>query len=123
MKALKRVAKRQQRRTYRVRNRVRSSAKGRLRLSVHRTNKHIYAQVIDDVAGHTICSASSLDKEVAGPGKAAGNKEAATLVGKLLAKRATEKDVKEVVFDRGSCRYHGRIAALADAAREGGLEF
>ncbi len=123
MKVLKRIAKRKHRRTHRVRNRVRRDAHGRPRLTVYRTNKHIYAQIVDDANGTTFCAASTLDKSIAGPGTAAGNKEAAAKVGKLLAERAVEKGVKEVAFDRGSFRYHGRVAALADAAREGGLEF
>lgn len=123
MTVLKRIAKRKQRRTYRVRNRVRRDAHGRPRLSVYRTNKHIYAQIIDDAEGLTVCAACTLEKSVSGPGTNAGNKEAATKVGKLIAERAVEKGIKEVAFDRGSFRYHGRIAALADAAREGGLSF
>ncbi len=93
----------------------------RPRLSVHRTNKQIYAQIIDDVKGVTIAAASSLDKD-AGL-KNGGNKEAATKVGKLVAERAKKAGVKLVQFDRGSFLYHGRVQALADGAREAGLDF
>ena len=118
-----RISKGRERRSFRVRNRVRRDAHGRLRLSVFRSNKHIYAQLIDDAAGNTVVSVSTLDGAIAGAGKYAGNKDAATKVGKLLAERATAKGIKEVVFDRGQYRYYGRVAALAVAAREGGLEF
>lgn len=90
------------------------------RLCVFRSNANIYAQVIDDVTGTTLVSASTLDKEIAGNG---GNIEAAASVGKLVAERAIAKDIKEVVFDRGGYVYHGRVAALAEAAREAGLSF
>lgn len=123
MKALKRLQKQRQRRTNRVRNRVRRSAYGRPRLSVFRSNKHIYAQIVDDEAGSTLAAASSVEKSVAGPSGYGGNKEMAAKVGALIAERAKEKGVTLVVFDRGSHGYHGRVAALADAAREGGLEF
>ncbi len=93
----------------------------RPRLSVHRTNKQIYAQVIDDVNGVTLAAASSADKD-AGL-KNGGNKDAATAVGKLIAARAKKAGVNAVQFDRGSFLYHGRVKALADGAREGGLEF
>lgn len=89
------------------------------RLNVFRSNKNIYAQLIDDVAGVTLASASTLDKEVSGESKV----DAAAAVGTLVAKRAVEKGVKEVVFDRGGYLYHGRVQALAEAARENGLEF
>ncbi|MFC0234548.1 50S ribosomal protein L18 [Vagococcus entomophilus] len=89
------------------------------RLNVFRSNKNIYAQVIDDVAGVTLASASTLDKEISGGTKT----ETAKAVGALVAKKATEKGIKEVVFDRGGYLYHGRVAALAEAARENGLEF
>jgi large subunit ribosomal protein L18 len=102
----------------RVRNRISGTAQ-RPRLNVFRSNQHIYAQIIDDVAGVTLASASTLDKEISG-----GNKtEKAQSVGKLVAERAKAKDVKVVVFDRGGYLYHGRVAALAEAARENGLEF
>ncbi len=123
MKSEKRLAKQRVRRGFRVRNRVRRDAHGRLRLSVFRSNRHIYAQVIDDVDGRTLAAASTVDTEVAGPGKYAGRREDAAAVGRLIARRALEKGISTVVFDRGVFRYHGRVAALADAARENGLEF
>lgn len=123
MKAQKRLVKRKVRRGFRVRNRVRRDAGGRMRLSVFRSNRHIYAQVIDDAAGHTVVAASTMESSVAGAGKVAADCEAATKVGKLIAERAKDKGIAEVVLDRGSFRYHGRIAALADAARAGGLQF
>ena len=103
----------------RVRGKVSGTA-ARPRLNVYRSAKNIYAQVIDDVKGVTICAASALDKEIEGYG---GNKDAAFEVGKLIAARAKEKNIEEVVFDRGGYIYHGRVAALADGAREGGLKF
>ncbi|GBF58507.1 50S ribosomal protein L18 [Candidatus Phycosocius bacilliformis] len=108
-------------RTLRTRNRLRALANGRLRLSVHRSSKNISAQIIDDSKGVTLVSASSLEAAL----KAAeGVKmDDAVAVGKLLAERAIEKGVKQVVFDRGGYLYHGRVKALADAAREAGLEF
>ena len=111
------------RRQQRVRNRLRKNATGRLRLSVHRSGRHIYAQVIDDVEGRTLASASTLDKELRDQVKSGANVESARQVGELIAKRATGAGVKDVVFDRGGFLYHGRIKALADAAREGGLNF
>ncbi len=123
MKSSKRIANQEKRRSFRIRNRVRRDAHGRPRLSVFRSNKHIYAQVIDDQSGNTVASASSLDKAIAGPGKYAGNTDAAIQVGKLVAERALEKGVKEIAFDRGTYKYHGRVAALATAAREAGLDF
>jgi large subunit ribosomal protein L18 len=104
-----------------VRRTVKAAASGRKRLSVHRSGKHIYAQVIDDVKGLTLAAASSLEKDMRA--KSGANVDAAKAVGMLVAKRAVEKGVKDVVFDRGSYRYHGRIKALGDAAREGGLNF
>lgn len=114
-----------QRRQYSVRNRVKQSVlkTGRARLSVHRTGKHIYAQVIDDANGHTVAAASTIDKEFKGKMKNGSNVDAATQVGKLVAQRATKNGVKQVVFDRGSFLYHGRVKALADAARDAGLDF
>lgn len=97
-----------------------SGTEARPRLNVFRSNKHIYAQLIDDVKGVTLVSASTLDKEVNVEGN---NLEAAKQIGELIAKRAVEKGYKSVVFDRGGYLYHGRIQALADAARENGLEF
>ena len=110
-----------ERRKARVRRAVRAAAKGRARLSVHRSSMHIYAQVIDDEKGVTLASASSMEKDLRG--KSGANIEAARKVGKLLAERAAAKGVKDVVFDRGRYLFHGRIKALADAAREGGLKF
>ncbi len=106
-----------------VRRAVKLAAGSRKRLSVHRSSKHIYAQVIDDIKGVTLAAASSLEKDLRGSLKTGANIDAAKAVGKLIAQRAVEKGVKEVVFDRGSYLYHGRIKALADAAREGGLQF
>ncbi|GMA50446.1 50S ribosomal protein L18 [Alicyclobacillus contaminans] len=110
------------RRHLRVRKRVSGNA-DRPRLNVYRSNKHIYAQVIDDVSGTTLVSASTLDKELRDAVSNGGNVEAARKVGELVAKRALEKGLKSVVFDRGGYLYHGRVQALADAAREAGLEF
>jgi large subunit ribosomal protein L18 len=111
----------------RIHRRIRrklSGTKERPRLAVFRSVAHIYAQVIDDVEGRTLVSASSVDKSVDKDGKiSGGNVAAAKLIGKLVAERAREKGVKAVVFDRGGYQYHGRIKALADAAREAGLEF
>jgi large subunit ribosomal protein L18 len=104
--------------------RVRSKLSGtaaRPRLNVFRSSKHIYAQLIDDVSGVTLASASTLDKEIGL--ESTGNVDAAVKVGELVAKRAVEKGIKAVVFDRGGYLYHGRVKALADAARENGLEF
>ena len=112
-----------ERRKARVRRAVKAAANGRVRLTVHRSSKHIYAQVIDDTKGVTLVSASSLEKAQRDAGKTGANIEAAKAVGKLVAERATQKGIKNVVFDRGSYMYHGRIKALADAAREGGLSF
>ena len=111
------------RRKQRVRNSLRRSAGGRPRLSVFRSSKHIYAQIIDDLKGGTVASASSMEKTMRDGGKTGANIDAAKAVGKLLAERAVKKGVKEVVFDRGSYLYHGRVKALADAARESGLSF
>ena len=115
------VKARTARRQATVRRAIKEAATGRARLSVHRSSKHIYAQVIDDLKGATLAAASSLEKDMRG--KTGANVDAAKAVGKLVAQRAVEKGVKEVVFDRGGYRYHGRIKALADAAREGGLKF
>ncbi len=113
------------RRTRRVRNRLRGKYRmvTRPRLSVFRSHKHIYAQLIDDSRGHTLASASTLDKELRGQVSYGGNQDAARLVGQLIAQRALAAGVKEVVFDRGPYKYHGRVRALAEAAREAGLEF
>ena len=90
---------------------------------MHRSGRHIYAQVIDDVQGKTLAAASTMEKAVRDGGKSGANIEAAKAVGKLVAERASAKGVKEVVFDRGGYLFHGRVKALADAAREGGLSF
>jgi large subunit ribosomal protein L18 len=117
------VADRTLRRTAKVRRNIRHAAGGRARLSVFRSSKHIYAQVIDDTDGRTLASASSLEKEMRDSLKTGANIEAAKAVGKRVAERASAKGVKQVVFDRGGYLYHGRVKALADAAREGGLDF
>jgi large subunit ribosomal protein L18 len=111
------------RRKQRVRLSLRRTANGRPRLSIFRSSKHIYAQVIDDLKGETIASASSLEKAMRDTGKTGADVDAAQAVGKLLAERAVKNGVKEVIFDRGQYLYHGRVKALADAAREGGLSF
>ncbi|MEX0687237.1 MAG: 50S ribosomal protein L18 [Pirellulales bacterium] len=110
----------------RRRRRVRKPLRGtseRPRLSVCRTSKHIYAQVIDDATGKTLASASSVDREIRGSVASGGNKQAAEVIGKAVAERAKAAGVTQVCFDRGSFKYHGRVAALADAARAAGLEF
>jgi large subunit ribosomal protein L18 len=107
----------------RVRRTLRARGGLRPRLSVHRSSKHIYAQVIDDARGATVASASSLEKDVKGSLKSGADKAAAAAIGKLIAERALKAGVKEVVFDRGAYLYHGRVKALGDAAREGGLSF
>jgi large subunit ribosomal protein L18 len=120
MPSATRVHELKKRRHERVRHKVTGTAE-RPRLAVFRSNRHIVAQVIDDVAGRTLAAASSVESGLrTGP---TGNVAAATKVGELVAQRAKEKGVTRVVFDRGGTRYHGRVAALADAAREAGLEF
>ena len=111
------------RRAKRVRHSLKRSAHGRVRLTVFRSGKHIYAQVIDDTAGRTVAAASSLDKDLKGTLKKGCDMEAAGAVGKLVGERAVKAGVKDVVFDRGGYLYHGRVKALADAAREAGLNF
>ena len=111
------------RRRRRVRYALRQRAGGRPRLSVFRSGKHMYAQVIDDSSGHTVAAASTRDEQVKGGIKTGADKAAAAAVGKLIAERAVAAGVKEVVFDRGGYLYHGRVKALAEAAREGGLSF
>ena len=106
-----------------VRRRTVRAAGERARLSVFRSSKHIYAQVIDDVKGETLVAASSIEKDMRGQLKTGANIEAAKAVGKLVAERAGAKGIKDVVFDRGGYLYHGRVKALAEAAREGGLKF
>jgi large subunit ribosomal protein L18 len=105
-----------------VRNKIHGSAE-RPRLNVYRSLNHIYAQLIDDDAGVTLLAASTLDKEVRGEIEKGSNIDAAKAVGKVLARRALEKGIKNVVFDRGGYKYHGKVKALADAARETGLNF
>ncbi|MEQ8194551.1 MAG: 50S ribosomal protein L18 [Rhodospirillales bacterium] len=112
-----------ERRTKRNRSRLARRNKDRVRLSVFRSNSHIYAQVIDDIKGVTLASASTIDKDLRGKLKSGGDIAAAGEVGKLVAERAVAAGVKTVVFDRGGYRYHGRIKALAEAARSGGLAF
>jgi large subunit ribosomal protein L18 len=111
------------RRQARVRTAIRKKSDGRLRLSVYRSSLHIYAQIIDDAKGETIAAASTVDKDLKSKLKTGATVDAAKQVGKLIAERATAKGIKEVVFDRGGYIYHGRVKALADAAREGGLSF
>jgi large subunit ribosomal protein L18 len=110
------------RRHARVRRHVHGTAE-RPRLNVFRSTSHIYAQIIDDVSHRTLVAASTLDPAIKSEIKYGGNIEAAKVVGKLIAERALEADIKTVVFDRGGYKYHGRVAALADAAREAGLSF
>jgi large subunit ribosomal protein L18 len=117
------VVDRTLRRTAKVRRNVRRAAGKRARLSVFRSSRHIYVQVIDDSTGRTLASASSLEKDMRGALKTGANVTAAKTIGKLIAERAAAKGVKDVVFDRGGYLYHGRVKALADAAREGGLKF
>ncbi len=112
-----------ERRRDRLRFQLRQKSAGRPRLSVFRSGRHIYAQVIDDAAGRTLAAASSLDKNLREGRKHGADKEAATAVGKLVAERALAAGITAVVFDRGSYLYHGRVKALADGAREGGLAF
>lgn len=110
-----------ERRRRRSRTQIRKKSAGRPRLSVHRSGKHIYAQVIDDAKGVTVAAASTLEENL--KKKSGANKDAAGAVGKLIAERAKKAGVGEVVFDRGGFLYHGRVRALAEAAREGGLQF
>ena len=110
-----------ERRRRRVRTSLRERAAGKPRLSVHRSGRHIYAQVIDDTAGKTLAAASSLDKDL--KVKTGATRDSAAAVGKALAERARKAGISRVVFDRGGFLFHGRVKALADAAREGGLEF
>ncbi|WP_339950299.1 50S ribosomal protein L18 [uncultured Albimonas sp.] len=110
-----------QRRRLRVRNRLKKVANGRPRLCVHRSNKNISVQVIDDVEGKTLCAASTLESALGVIGK--NNKDAAAKIGAAIAERAKAAGIEEVVFDRGGYLFHGKVQALADAAREGGLKF
>lgn len=116
------INRQRRRRAFRIRKRVRGSAE-RPRLCVSRSHRHISAQVIDDESGKTLVSASTLESSIAGAGKYAGNKAAAEEIGKEIAARATKAGIKQVCFDRGPFKYHGRVAALAEAARTAGLEF
>jgi large subunit ribosomal protein L18 len=118
----KALGRQRQRRKFRVRKRLAGDAE-RPRLTVSRTLRNITAQVVDDSVGKTLASASTADKEMTKQLKYGGNKAAAEAIGKAIAERAAKAGVTKVRFDRGSCRYHGRVAALADAARAGGLEF
>ena len=111
------------RRKMRVRRALRQAGKGRPRLSVYRSSKHIYAQVIDDTKGETVAAASTIDKDFRKSTPKGGDVKAAEAVGKLVAERALKSGVKDVVFDRGAYLYHGRVKALAEGAREGGLNF
>jgi large subunit ribosomal protein L18 len=120
---MSRLSDRTARRTATVRRKVKLAGGGRARLSVFRSSKHIYVQIIDDNKGETLATASTIEKTMRGEGKKGANVDAAKAVGKLIAERAKEKGIKDVVFDRGGYLYHGRIKALADAAREGGLNF
>jgi len=111
------------RRKARVRRAIKKAANGRPRLSVFRSSKQIYAQIIDDVRGVTVAAASTIEKDVKGKLKTGATVEAAKEVGKLVAERAAQAGVKQVIFDRSGYIFHGRVKALADAAREGGLDF
>jgi large subunit ribosomal protein L18 len=112
-----------QRRSDRTRYQIRQKATGRLRLSVHRSGKHISAQIIDDKAGKTLVAASSIEKDLRAKLKTGANKDAAQTIGQLVAERAIKAGIKEVVFDRGGYIYHGRVKELAEAARKAGLSF
>ena len=122
MEHQQKISGQRQRRAFRVRKRTRGTQE-RPRLCVTRSHKHISAQIIDDLSGKTIVSASSLDKKSGSKSKYGGNQAAAQAVGKTLAERAVKAGVSAVCFDRGPYKYHGRVAALANAAREGGLKF
>ena len=111
-----------ERRKARVRKAIKARAKGRPRLSVHRSDKNIYAQIIDDASGRTLAAASTLDQDVKSLAKG-GTTDGATAVGKLIAERGKAANVSQVIFDRGGYLYHGRVKALAEAAREAGLQF
>ena len=112
-----------ERRKQRTRSQIAKKSAGHPRLSVFRSGRYIYAQIIDDSKGHTVAAASSLEKDISSKIKSTGNAEAAEAVGKMVAERAIKAGVKNVVFDRGGYRYHGRVKALADAARSSGLAF
>ena len=112
-----------ERRKKRTRYKIAQTAGGRPRLSIFRSGRHIYAQIIDDRKGETLAAASSMEKDMRGSLKTGANIEAAKAVGKAVAERASAKGIKDVVFDRGGYMFHGRVKALAEAAREGGLKF
>ena len=116
------ILRQRQRRRFRVRKRLRGTT-DRPRLSISRTHRHIFAQLIDDAAGKTLVSAGSMDKELVKGISYGGNKDAASAVGKAIAERAKEAGVVSCALDRGHCKFHGRVAALAEAAREAGLQF
>jgi large subunit ribosomal protein L18 len=118
----KAILQQRERRQFRVRKRTRGTA-ARPRLTVFRSHKHTYVQVIDDSAGRTLASASTVDKDLRGQLRYGGNKSAAEAIGKAIAERALAAGVKQVAFDRGGCQYHGRVAVLAEAARAAGLSF
>jgi len=122
MEHQQKISAQRQRRAFRVRKRTRGTS-DRPRLCVTRSHKHISAQIIDDIDGKTLASASSRDKPIAAKLKYGGNQAAAQIVGKALAERASKAGITAVCFDRGPYKYHGRVAALANAAREGGLQF
>lgn len=122
MELRKTINRQRANRAFRVRRKVRGTAECP-RMSVHRTLKHLSVQLIDDASGRTLASASTLDKSVRSSLKYGGNCEAATQIGKAIAEKAKSVGITRVAFDRGHCRYHGRVAALADAAREAGLAF
>jgi len=123
MKRFKRINLQRERRRYRVRNHQKRGSADKPRLAVFRSNRHMYCQVIDDEQARTLCSASTRDRDIQDEVNHGGNREAAALIGKKIAERATQAGIKRVAFDRGVYRYHGRVAELADAAREAGLEF
>lgn len=122
MKHIKQVNRQRTRRRFRVRNRLKHDAT-RPRLSVFRSHKHIYAQIIDDRTARTIAAASTMEKQLRAEVRFGGNKQAAAVVGQAIAQRALQAGVTEVVFDRREYKYHGRVASLAEAAREAGLRF
>jgi len=122
MKHKRQIGKQRNRRSLRVRNKLKKHAT-RPRLSVFRSHQHCYAQIVDDHAGRTLVAASTADEQLKQEVRYGGNKNAAAAVGKAIAQRALEAGIKEVVFDRREYKYHGRVAALADAAREAGLVF
>ena len=112
-----------ERRKNRSRYQLKKSSEGKLRLSVFRSGKNIHAQIIDDIKGNTVISASTIEKSISEKIKSGSNIEAAVFIGNVIAERAKEAGIENVVFDRGSFKYHGRVKALADAARSGGLKF